>query len=287
MASRYEICRNAFAERVLPHFPEAKERFKRYFRESYALIRSLPLSIGSKEDLRVSKNRVVSLTNVYLNMDIAWTALGIKPLSTAEGSPEHAHHDWLKKSGTVELIHAAGLDFAIGQTWKEVLIFSPILVAEPLSRMLNRNITPEVAKATLQEINRHKSDFTHDMMGFPEAFRGGWSPFGLRVQSFGRLSESEFLSSHVACAVYHEHVAKAHLQAWAHAAAIVDEIRQHPLSIFAKSVYSYHHLSFRIRSFFFPKYFISPKHYSERDSVIVSRNSTSDIDWLVKHRNGS
>jgi len=261
-AARLERCRQIFKERVLPAFPGAEERFKKHFGVTCQFVRAMPLlgyygqdtglpssfnligimggnengryvcgsslaPVQDKESLRIDPpprrlpGNGRSLQAAVLELEIAFTALGIKPMTVG---PRPNSMDYLVRRYGNSFLPRLGLD--IIDRWKSgMTVFDPVTVAPILSRMLNRYVSPENAKAALIEREEHFRPLTHDLLGYPEEMQDGKSRFEMSVHSRATLGGIEYRAAHFSCIVHTPELAIPHLDAFAAAAAVVEEIQ--------------------------------------------------------------
>jgi hypothetical protein len=230
MATHYEACRAVFKERVLPHFPRAEERFKRHFKESYKLMKALPLSDG--------KHRR------ELNLDVALTVLGIKPVSIVDRNSELYRDNKIKN-----LFRNTGLGIMEGKIGPTV--YDPVLVAPILSRITNRNVCPECAGHYLKELEGRASELSYPYMllGYPEGLKEKKKHFGeitKRMEELVKLEPHRFelrnyggipkekdrhYSAFLGFIVHTPRLITPKMEGWASGAALVEEIRGTPTDI--------------------------------------------------------
>jgi hypothetical protein len=209
MATKYEIIKTAFKERVLPHFPKAERRFRKHFRASHDIIKSF---------------------KDHIHLDFAFTLLGLKPLSLVE--------DWQPSIALTKILSEAGLEINIHskpRTHPGTEVFDPELAAEPLSKMLNWQVKPEDVKEAVKRAY-HSLDHSHELFGYPQPFP--WLSLldliyttrsYLRIQNTG----PEYFSS-FGCVITDIEAVYPMLPPLAAAAAIVEEIRDAPLDIISE-----------------------------------------------------
>ncbi len=231
---RFDKCKSVFKERVLPNFPQTKRRFERYFKPSYEFIRTLPLNgyfkkrFCSKHEFGFPKplwNRVTwhskasQLFYLSFDLEVAFTMLGIKPLTlTGMNSP---FCFYIKKYGN-HFLSDLGLR-AVEQSDKTFEVFDPVLVSLILSHELNQNIKPDDTEKVLCGL---KGITSSDLLGYPEMLqedRG--EAFALRVFSEGEFHGVPYNCGDLSCAVYTPELVIPYLEAWASAAAMVEEIQ--------------------------------------------------------------
>jgi len=248
--ARDERCRTLFRERVLPSFPQTKERFERYFKPSCDLLRALPFNgyfkrrlikrgfpkpIWSRESLRSKSRR---LSYISSDLELALTILRIKPAteinmnSTTAYFRKHGKHfpedaglkatiiaspDYFKRGKKVHSRKVPELNY-----W----IFDPVLLSPVLSRELNRNVRPEETEKALHELEKvSESAWPNDLYGYPEMTRGDDAGFGLEAKSTGELYGVPYECSNFACKVYTPELIVPTLEGWASAAALIEEIK--------------------------------------------------------------
>ncbi|MBS3067895.1 hypothetical protein J4450_04285 [Candidatus Micrarchaeota archaeon] len=259
MATHFEACKTVFRERVLPHFPRAEERFKRYFRDSYELIRALPLTkppesylvpIRFKHPIKgrgLKERPLISRLAAYLRKDfdleVACTVLGIKPLTICNSE---ALNCLLQSPYRRALARGAGLDIFLiarsdGFDYNEggragFYIHDPNATSSILSRILGFSITPDQVSRVLASLEF--VTFPHELLGYPESFRYTElgltvpAPFTLQVASIGLreyILPPYYHADGPSCAVYTPDLVS--LEGWVAAAAVVEEIRESPLTI--------------------------------------------------------
>ncbi len=228
MATRYEACRVIFKERVLPHFPRAEERFKRHFKESYKLMKALPLFSG--------KHRR------ELNLNVALTILGIKPVSIID-----CHSELYRDDKISNLFRNAGLEIIEGQ--KCPTLYDPVLVAPILARLTNRNVCPECAGHYLKELWKSASElsYPHMLLGYPEGLkerkhsgkmvsmeeRVKLEPHRFELRNYGEMPKEKdrYYSAFLGFIVHTPRLITPKMEGWASGAALVEEIRGTPTYI--------------------------------------------------------
>lgn len=256
MATRYERLKAAFRERVLPHFPKAERRFKRYFRPSYEILR------------RTDSDRT---------LDLDFALLGLKPLSLTE--------DWYPSEALAKMLLEAGLQINVEPKQKRgsgAEVYDPELVAEPLSKMLNRNVTPENAEEAVKEA-QYAYDHSNELLGYPQPFRwlSVWDAIymtdsGLSVHNISQdhqrfhsgSIDAEYYSG-FGCVITDIEPVISMLPAYAAAAAIVADIRDHPIDIITEAI-------IRTNRVFFSKW---GKEIA-KISVTITRTGTP-AEWMV------
>ncbi|MFH2106953.1 MAG: hypothetical protein ABII22_06870 [Candidatus Micrarchaeota archaeon] len=248
MATHKETCKSLVKERLAPHFPHVEERMK-HFDTSYWLIKETqsgrpdPASLVMKRDGSMvwKASLPVKLVNVLVQeypLDLAFTLLGIKPLTIIE----HRQEKLFRK------IHPGGLRVAgleIGKVndgqekqEKVFVVYDPRITSKILSNFFNTRVEPtEIIPAIQESISNLEGMWFHQLLGYPEQLKtnrdGSWkiSDFGLEVRSSGRIASTMplYLTEGMSCATYSPE--KINLEAFASAAAMVEEIRQSFLRI--------------------------------------------------------
>jgi len=231
MATRLEACRELFRRDVLPRFPTASERFQRYFTGSYDLLLVLPTV--DHNILRYNKERgEFEPTPVScLPQDIALTALGIKPLALCDSTSEASVKMLIERFG-IGLLSDAGLELlSLGPIG--AYIYDPRLVAPVVSVLLNRRVYSEEVAGALREYLEgcQKADqFPHALLGYPEPLQYG-AKSGLFVAGSRDFTKTPFYLSRLGFKLRTPELVLQNLNAWASAAAIIEEIRSRPTSV--------------------------------------------------------
>jgi hypothetical protein len=236
MATHYDRCHSLFKTTVLPHFPQAEERFKRYFRESYNLIRALKPSI---EQGKSGPKHIISLNQ-------AFTFLGVKPLLDCNDEheiPKFRVKD-LRETGLD--VYAESKSGIMGYdmiTRKPIelrlrLVYDPTLLAPILSEIFNTKVAPgDVRKM----IRRYKKEIVNSgkVLGYPENNPEieGFPKYSLEVDSSNELpgNTSTYYAFGMGCTVLSPTFVYPKLIGFGFAAAIVEEIRQSPLDIMSRA----------------------------------------------------
>ncbi len=254
MATHLEVCKAVFKERVLPHFPHATQRFERYFRESYELIRALPLvkpperylvPIKFKHPLegrglfeRPLRNRLAAFLKQDFDLEVAFTMLGVKPLTISNGETLSIV---LELPNGKALVRDAGLDvFFIARSddfegGLGFYIHDPLMTSVILSRVLGSLVPPDQVSRVLTSLEF--ATFPPELLGYPEPIQHDErgltvrSPFTLQVANIGlrRILPPHYHATGLGCAVYNPGLVS--VEGWAAAAAIVEEIRESPSTI--------------------------------------------------------
>jgi|GEM_PF-3572951 len=236
MATRYEACQAILKERVLPHFPRAEERFKRHFKESYKLVKALPLFSGTHRR--------------ELNLDVAFTVLGIKPVSIVD-----RHSELYRDNKIKNLFRNAGLEIIEEQ--KCPTLYDPVLVAPILARLTNRNVCPECAGRYLKELRKSASElsYPHMLLGYPEGLkerkhsgkkvsmeeRVRLESHRFALRNYGEIPEEKnrYYSAFLGFIVHTPRLIIPKMEGWASGAALVEEIRGTPTDIQSIASLSY------------------------------------------------
>jgi len=245
MQRHMDSCRQLFKERVLPRFPEAKERFSRYFEKGYGLIRLLP-SPPKGADISHHPNhkrgRVTSRDCVEtFDMDLAFTILGLKPLYLSD-SVEAANElmiSLVNKPRWVEAFSRIHLEITRGRSG--VMIYDPDRVAPILSRLLNSEVEPREAMSALSEYNRmRRKYFSNELLGYPEMLEKGRMRGNFYISSEGFLSRPHvYYRSVHSFAIRTPGAVLGDMETRAMAAALVEEIRGSPASIHTAALLRY------------------------------------------------
>ena len=234
-AGRYSIVRQSFEELVLPHFPRARTRFQRHFRASYDVIRSFRSRRSKTWDPDSKRSSAT-----YLPLDLAFTLLGLKPLSLCEW-----WHPTAKSKRFGELLGRAGLEFHVHSKHADpgVEVYDPVLAAGPISKMLGREIAPAEVKHVVDDV-AHGDRYGHELLGYPDPYpacrklvedTGGLATnFALRVENEGNAFGYPYRSD-FSCLVHDPERILPSLFARAAAAAVVEDIREAPLDIVSKA----------------------------------------------------
>lgn len=237
MANSTETFRSIFRERVLPNFHHTKARFDKYFKQSCELLKALPIVSDqgfmrfhpfAKEDAGRNKGLEVKVSDLYF----AFCALGIKPLATSSCFNEEPFRDFVKK-------HGPGPFKAARLEWSGGMMFDPVLCAPILSKILNRKVDPKDVGCAIQEAN-FGDKYPHELLGYPERVQENDPPMGFFVDTAGFLDRpSAYYVSHFGCSVWNKNTVLPHLEAWASAAALVEDIREAPESISIQAALEY------------------------------------------------
>ena len=247
MATHIEACKAVFRERVAQHFPQAGERFERYFRERYELIRALP-------EIKPEKGyypRFINPVTKELNLLIALVALGVKPLAIDEMAKIQS---LINKHGR-KILEVAGLEIcnrnlAQFDNSNNFLIYDPVLVAPILSRVFNQTITPKNVRRVLHEIEFYRPslyDGLSELFGFPEPIQKSASgnAVGMRLSLVAGSKgivlfplPHYYRTNDFRCAAYSPEFVLPKLEAWATASAVVEEIRESPASVLSFALLS-------------------------------------------------
>ncbi|NYZ77064.1 hypothetical protein H0O02_01990 [Candidatus Micrarchaeota archaeon] len=273
MATHREMCKSLFRERVLPKFPQAKERFSRYFDDSCRLIPIMPPS--TERDLLIHhpeyrKGRCSAAYQVESHdMDIALTAFGLKPLSLSSWFSTDTLRSCISNPRWLDAFHQVGLEILPGKN--TIYVYDPVLVAPILSGLLNRDIEPHQVRDGLKEYRKSYGEiFSNELLGYPQMLEKGKTRGHLFVKSDGfmpfptiyRMSRFSF-GLHTPEAVLNDR------EAWASAAAIIEEIRESPLSITSMAVLEYNGDGFL-----------------HKDAVLIERTRVAG-EWKISQDNES
>lgn len=283
----YEKCRTLFKERVLPAFPKTKERFDRYFKQSYGLMRALPLNayfkrLFFKYSPKPMWDKETDLNPkklVHLNSDseVDFTLLGIKPMSLI----------W-KKSPLGIYIQRHGKDFLSelglritkdpeGASWS-FCIFDPILVSAILSKELNKNVKPEdVEKALHHELGLGEYYVPNELLGYPDMLDGTISQYFLDVSSIGELHGVPHTCNGFTCGGNTPELFVPYLEDWASAAAIVEEIKDLGSTVSCAS--------WELQRPNLSKPLSENNNYKILEQVVIERKSPTQ-DWVVHNKVG-
>lgn len=228
MSTHYQRVKSVFKERVLPHFPSAKERFKKYFKGSYDL-----LSFSKNSDM---------------GMDFGLAVLGIKPLSTwftysrmkrisklineagMEMVPVFGHHIYESHDSSAALISKTynipldearrGVEQEIASDCLKAWIYDPVVVSDLISRKTNLHVSPEEVKDHLAEFHAD-----HELLGYPQPLPDVLAKTrALKIGSYSLTTEKQLTAC--ACAISDTDSVVPSLTALASAAAVIEEISE-------------------------------------------------------------
>ena len=246
-------CDVAFQIHVGDHFPRAAERFKRNFPETYAFIRAMPLLDPSEKRFTPRVDRGKQPTAVQpteLEIEVALTAIGIKSLSVVKSSKLRS---FLEHEGKT-LLEQAALGTHVYSN--NLLVYEPVLASEILSRKLNSKITPEEVSKALVELYllgepELDDELTSALFGFIEPLRTIQTedpinpsslispPFSFSLFSHNNTHSSApmYRTTPFNCPIY-DSANSVNLEGWAAAAALIEEIKESPLSVVSVALLS-------------------------------------------------
>lgn len=195
------------------------------------MIRALPL-IEKRSYLKPSsgntgwepgawgRDQIGKVISWHLDLEIAFTALGIKPLTLAESPAMEnlmaAYGDSFLKQVRLDVMEYPGFNLAV---------FDPVRSAEVLSVAMNCQITPDMARAV---ISNYK--LRHELLGYPEDSQDKVS-MNLIAESTGLVESRRYYSGQFHCQVYTPSLAVAAMDGLASAAAVVEQIRENSSEI--------------------------------------------------------
>jgi hypothetical protein len=236
-------CAAIFKERILPSFPQAEERFERYFKPSCEFIRAMPLhgyfknvlfrrdfrravwypkAVWDKRTFRCGLFKKIP-DLLMSDIEVGMAALGIKPVTIQSRKSGASLYFYLKKHGK-SFLEEIGLQIMKfrHRRWEDTWIFDPVLVSHVLSYRLNLRIRPEDAARILYEIHRYEP-LPHYILGYPEMLQYR-EDFGLKSYSEGEFYGIPFRGEEFACAVSTPELIVPSLEAWASVTALIGEI---------------------------------------------------------------
>lgn len=163
-ASHMFACRAEFVRNVLPHFPEAKGRFERYFCDSYSLIRSLPADGG-------------------FPFGLAMTILGVQGLDVPKAP---VSHEILSNMGTLREV---GLGCRMRNSG-QVEVYNRELVSPVLSQLFSRPAgiisVIEDGLQRFEECNRlNPGRYPYSLLVWPSLVKPGPHGFMTLTMTFG------------------------------------------------------------------------------------------------------
>ena len=256
MATHLEACRAVFKERVLPYFPHTKERFARHFDASYELLRALPsydvfdlqtikfdlettmALLGIKTPSVPAKYPAESIpdhiSGIEFDLEVAMTVLGIKPLTNPATSiliHLSSEHIELAKKANLRVDYVE-----VGEPQNrgvQTMIYDPVLLAEVMNNAnaLRHSWSSSISPHTLPIIFAKDPDrvFNNVILGYPEP--SGFTKYGEVSKPIFAVTNTGFISpgvpygtSYPRFRVTAETIMKT-MEAWASAAALVEEIR--------------------------------------------------------------
>ncbi|MDO8553586.1 MAG: hypothetical protein Q7S22_02160 [Candidatus Micrarchaeota archaeon] len=266
MAVYHEKCRAIFRDRILPHFPHAKDRFVRYFSESYDLVRALPLmnhpssyiipfrfrhpiKYRDTQETPLDERLASYLSRVF-DIEVAFTILGLKPLTIVESDQVDI---FLNRYG-IRMFQDTGIEFFVipnilfGKPLEkefELWIYDPLIIMPILSSLLNRKVPRDKVREALAEFDC--LDMPHELLGYPDPF-SLVDKFGhhntLGVSSWGKLLHAdslpvlfsiEYCTEVMGCVIESRDLFLPTIRKWALAAAMVEEIRETSTAIISRS----------------------------------------------------
>jgi len=220
MVTSLASLKDTFDQRVAPHFPQAKERFARYFQARVDLIKKPPFMFGTDWDSRPLAT---------FPIEYAFAVMGLKPLSMIQEWRENSYHfmqlNWLNLQG-------AGLGYRFRQGSDKcdggAELYDPVLLAPIVSARLNRHVTAEKVREALSEMEKLGMIYSHDMLGYPQKHPGYWFAPGLITGIRGEVIQMKRrfkFSSTTGCAISDIEAGRETMPARAFAASLVQKIR--------------------------------------------------------------
>lgn len=244
MKRRMEAYRMVYSKRILPAFPDSKERFENHFRASCELIRELPLV--TSPDLHAhhphakdEKYRDHGLLVFLFSTDIALVALGLKPLALCEGVLSHHMKDLERSLRGSMMFFSARLEMRTIMNGG-VEVYDPVLLSAAIKKAKKINVRPEQLPAYLDSVEymrmSRNEQYPYYLLGYPEEKRKGrkaWEEeMELSSGSRGFLDPPRhYYISHFACSIYDVPKSAEALDARASAAALIEDIRGSPAGI--------------------------------------------------------
>jgi len=228
-AQRREACRKAFAEKVLPAFPKARERFDQRFEASCDLIEALPLVTdrGFRRYHPEARSTDAELRVWMLAVDVALTALGIKPLALLGIVFDERMGQSMEDPSFRKLLRDAGLE-TISKGERVTKVYDPRMAAHELGLILGRGVHPAEAKDAIGQMERQvgQGNYPHNLLGYPEQIDyGAGTGYGFMCGSRGLLADGSLYMSHLGFVGYDIALLRKHLLPLAYAMAIVELIR--------------------------------------------------------------
>lgn len=247
MATHLEGCSAVFKEQVAPHFPLAQERLGKYFRESYELIRAMPLAEffadGScvRHAFADKKDRAERMKGAWgrgtvkcIDLEVALAFLRIKPLTTIDTLSAPDLRLSCLRMLSAQILQAGLTCVYIPrkkeEEWGYLNVYDPVLAAGLLSDILNRTVTPESVPEALREF---RGDMPHSLMGYPESNKSGKASFSLNSSNVGMLQEPDrfYMADGMGCVAYSRQIVDPLLEHFAAAGALVEEMRGSPTTV--------------------------------------------------------